>query len=178
VVSVILDGENAWETYPCNGYEFLTTLYESLATHPELELTTFSDCLAQTKTPTALPGIVAGSWVYGNFSTWIGSPEKNRAWDLLCQAKLRVDAVLARSDGDQDRQLILRQLGVCEASDWFWWLADYHSEESVTSFESLFRHHLSNLYRLLGEDPPTRLGLPVAHGAAQGEPLGTMRRSS
>jgi len=29
--------------------------------------------------------------VYGNFSTWIGSADKNRAWDLLCAAKQSFD---------------------------------------------------------------------------------------
>jgi len=30
-VSIILDGENAWEHYPENGYYFLSALYQRLA---------------------------------------------------------------------------------------------------------------------------------------------------
>ena len=41
VVSVILDGENAWEYYSYNGYYFLQGLYQQLADHPDIELTTF-----------------------------------------------------------------------------------------------------------------------------------------
>ena len=45
IVSIILDGENAWEYYPENGYPFLTTLYQRLSEHPDIELTTFASCL-------------------------------------------------------------------------------------------------------------------------------------
>ncbi|MGH8403541.1 MAG: glycoside hydrolase, partial [Gammaproteobacteria bacterium] len=34
VVAIILDGENPWEYFPHNGYEFLTRLYSSFAEHP------------------------------------------------------------------------------------------------------------------------------------------------
>src|SRR6185503_15647123 len=40
VVLIALDGENAWEHYPFNGYYFLRALYALLAAHPLLELTT------------------------------------------------------------------------------------------------------------------------------------------
>ena len=36
LVSIILDGENAWEWYPENGFYFLSQLYTTLADHPEL----------------------------------------------------------------------------------------------------------------------------------------------
>ncbi|MDY6981287.1 MAG: glycoside hydrolase family 57 protein, partial [Pseudomonadota bacterium] len=91
VVSIILDGENAWEFYPENGYYFLEALYAGLADHPGLNLTTYSACLAEQPEPITLDRIVAGSWVYGTFSTWIGDPGKNRAWDLLVEAKRACD---------------------------------------------------------------------------------------
>jgi alpha-amylase/alpha-mannosidase (GH57 family) len=94
VVSIVLDGENAWEYYPENGYYFLRALYERLAAHPGIELTTFSDCLVDPEKMTALPHVVAGSWVYGTFSTWIGDPDKNRAWDMLGDAKRSYDRAL------------------------------------------------------------------------------------
>ena len=43
VVSIIMDGENAWEHYPFNAYYFLGALYERLASHPTLQLTTFAE---------------------------------------------------------------------------------------------------------------------------------------
>ena len=46
-VLIALDGENAWEHYPFNGYFFLNALYAALAAHPALELTTLSQCVAR-----------------------------------------------------------------------------------------------------------------------------------
>ena len=42
-VSIIMDGENAWEYYPENGREFLSMLYERLSSHPRFRLSTFSE---------------------------------------------------------------------------------------------------------------------------------------
>jgi len=50
-VLIALDGENAWEHYPFNGFYFLRALYEQLASHPLLELTTLSDCIARVCSP-------------------------------------------------------------------------------------------------------------------------------
>ena len=44
-ILIALDGENAWEYYPFNGYYFLRALYAALADHPLLELITLSDCV-------------------------------------------------------------------------------------------------------------------------------------
>ena len=43
VIAVIVDGENAWEYYPYNGYWFLSELYAGLAAHPTLRPRTFRD---------------------------------------------------------------------------------------------------------------------------------------
>src|SRR5207237_547553 len=93
-VLIALDGENAWEHYPFNGYYFLRALYALLAAHPLLELTTLSDCLARGIEPAPLQRVVAGSWVHGTLATWMGDPAKNRAWDLLCEAKEAFDRVM------------------------------------------------------------------------------------
>jgi alpha-amylase/alpha-mannosidase (GH57 family) len=179
VVSIILDGENAWEYYSYNGYYFLQGLYRRLAEHPEIELTTFSEALKAGVNAAELPQLVAGSWVYGSFSTWIGEPDKNHAWDLLSEAKQTFDRVIASKPFDPDfMQALLRQLAICEGSDWFWWFGDYNAEESVSDFERLFRMHLSNLYQMLGEEVPQVLSEAVSHGGAGIEQGGTMRRGS
>ncbi len=177
VVSVILDGENAWEYYPYNGYYFLQGLYKQLSEHPDIELTTFSECLENKVKATLLPEMVAGSWVYGSFSTWIGDPDKNRAWDLLSQAKKTYDRVMKKKSFDDDMMTALqRQLAICEGSDWFWWFGDYNSGDSVSDFERLFRLHLSNLYQMLGEEVPQVLSEVVSRGGEGVEQGGTMRR--
>ncbi|MGI9294984.1 MAG: glycoside hydrolase [Pseudomonadales bacterium] len=177
IVSIILDGENAWEHYPENGYYFLTKLYDQLAEHPQLQLSTYSDVIDQRESFIHIPKLVAGSWVYGTFSTWIGDPDKNHAWDILGEAKQAYDRVLAEGRLDGERlQRASEQLGICEASDWFWWLGDYNSELSVREFESLFRHHIANLYFLIDEEPPEHLAHPISLGTGSPEQGGTMRR--
>jgi alpha-amylase/alpha-mannosidase (GH57 family) len=148
VISVILDGENAWEYYPYNGFYFLDELYTALEANTQIATTTFSaylkDCtirpVSDFARPHALDSIHAGSWVYGNFSTWIGSHDKNRAWDLLCTAKQSYDMVMSSgrlSAAEQDAAN--KQLCSCESSDWFWWFGDYNPSNSVASFDRLFR---------------------------------------
>ncbi len=186
VVSVILDGENAWEYFPYNGYYFLSELYEALAKHPDIEMTTFSDIvdLYQAKgsktrglSAPALPQVAAGSWVYGTFSTWIGSKDKNLAWDLLCAAKKTYDNVLATNKLDAKKlQACERQLAICEGSDWFWWFGDYNSSDSVASFDQLYRRNLINLYTLLGQPVPDVLHQKISAGGGNADNAGTMRR--
>lgn len=180
VVSVILDGENAWEYYPYNGYYFLQELYQALAHHPNIQMTTFSDILTMQQTqqlpePTLLNDICAGSWVYGTFSTWIGEPAKNRAWDLLCEAKRQYDQHVHQLSADA-KEKCQQQLALCEGSDWFWWFGDYNNAQSVQSFDQLYRRNLSNLYHLLGLTPPNHLSQPISLGGGDAENAGTMRR--
>ncbi len=177
VVSIILDGENAWEAYPENGYHFLTALYRRLAAHPGFDLTTFTDCLGNGTRDCDLPKLVAGSWVYGTFSTWMGNEDKNRGWELLCEAKETFDRVMASERLDaRSRERAIRQLAACEGSDWCWWFGDYNPSESVGDFERLYRLHLSNLYRFLGEEPPLTLRDVISHGGGRPEQGGVMRR--
>ncbi|CAK0747854.1 Glycoside hydrolase [Gammaproteobacteria bacterium] len=176
VVSIIMDGENAWEYYPENGYYFLSTLYKRIDEHPRLKLTTYAEYLAQGRPSAQLPGIVAGSWVYGTFSTWIGNVDKNRGWDMLVEVKRHFDIALAegRLKGKQLKE-IERLLGVCESSDWFWWFGDDNPAETVSNFERLFRHQLTGLYQMLGEIPPDYLTQTFTHGTGSPRLGGVMR---
>lgn len=187
VVSVILDGENAWEYYPYNGYHFLNDLYSALEARPVINTTTYRDYLNVLESGSELgkvkegelPGLVAGSWVYGTFSTWIGSPDKNHAWDLLCTAKQKYDMVMAAGRlSKNEQQAAERQLSSCESSDWFWWFGDYNPSHAVASFDRLYRHNLMHLYHLLKLDIPENLNMPISQGGGAVEAGGTMRRGS
>ena len=172
VVSIILDGENAWDHYPYNGFYFFEALYELLATHPRIRTTTYATLLAQATppTPSVLPRLQAGSWVYGTLSTWIGDVAKNRGWDLLCEAKQICDRVLASGRLDADQVAAVEtQLAICESSDWFWWFGDYNPSGAVSSFDSLYRRNLARLYRLLQLEPPPELETPICAGSATAE---------
>ena len=179
IVSIIMDGENAWEYYPRNGCFFLTSLYERLADHPRLHLTTFFEALSGQRAATeSLRGMVAGSWVYGTFSTWIGDPDKNRAWEMLVEAKHAYDRVMekGRLDDKAKAECVL-QLARCEGSDWFWWFGDYNPGETVSDFERLFRKQLTYLYELLGEKPPEYLAKVFAQGSGDPAMGGVMRQN-
>jgi len=198
LVSVMLDGENAWEYYPYNGYFFLSDLYKGLCTHPGIRTVTGSDVVKAltprrgpgAKVPPAattaagaaaamaepammpageIPVIAAGSWVYGNLATWIGARDKNRAWDLLCAAKTAYDTVVAAGQlGEAALARATAQLADCEASDWFWWPGEDNPGESVSAFEKLFRSKLANLYRLLELTVPESLSVAFSTGAVAG----------
>lgn len=179
-IVIILDGENAWEYYPENGYYFLDALYRELSRHPGFTLGTFSSFLdAREPRRAHLAALKAGSWVYGTLSTWLGNADKNRAWDLLCEVKQCADrALLGDRLDERERAAVLNRLAVCESSDWFWWLGDYNSPQSVACFDSLFRENLKSLYRLLRLPVPGSLDHPISIGGGTPEGGGTMRRAT
>lgn len=173
VVSIIMDGENAWEYYSENAYYFLSNLYQRLTKHPHIQLCTYSDLLEIKTLP--LEQIVAGSWVYGTFSTWIGNADKNRGWDVLCDLKQVYDECCQQLD-PETRSKVEGQLAACEGSDWFWWFGDYNPAKMVSDFEHLYRTHIAGLYQMLGREPPQYLTQVLAHGSGSPEHGGVMRQ--
>ncbi len=179
VVSVILDGENAWEYYADNAYYFLTALYSKLSTDERIEMTTFAKVLEGGMEKRHLPILKSGSWVYGSFSTWMGDKDKNAGWDLLVEAKDSYDQVVSSGVLSQaEITLATEQLGICEGSDWFWWFGDYNPSGSVSDFDQLFRRHLEKLYQLLGKRPPEQLQIPLSSGGGDMDHGGVMQRGS
>ena len=179
LISIILDGENAWEYYPENGYYFLQQLYQSLDENPNLELTTFGDFLDNNKPqPAREDRLVAGSWVYGTFSTWIGDADKNRGWDLLVEAKRCFDTQVSSGKLSQEEIAAAeKQLAICEGSDWFWWFGDYNPSETVGQFDQLYRMHLANLYQMIHVEAPSYLTDIISRGGGQPSRGGVMRHS-
>jgi alpha-amylase/alpha-mannosidase (GH57 family) len=177
VVSVILDGENAWEYYIDNGYHFLDALYDKLSNNPQINLCTFEELSEQLEVA-PVDQLCAGSWVYGSFSTWIGQEDKNRAWEYLVSAKQVYDQRVA--SGELSAEVLTKaelQLSICEGSDWFWWFGDYNSSDSVSNFDILFRTQLRLLYEIIGATPPDTLEQPISFGGGNAENSGTMRRN-
>ena len=158
-VAIILDGENCWERYADNGYPFLRDFYTALNEDPHLEMSTIDAALRNSR-PEPLENLAAGSWIRGDFTTWIGHPEENRAWELLHQARNEIfsnelSEVLespAEPPGD-----LVRELLRAEGSDWFWWYGDEHVTAQADIFDRLFRLHLEGLYHLRGLPVPARL---------------------
>ncbi|MDD2898604.1 MAG: glycoside hydrolase family 57 protein [Desulfuromonadaceae bacterium] len=170
VVPIILDGENAWEYYPNNAYDFLQGMYRGIADSATLRLSTCSEVLKETRFEGRLHSIFPGSWINGNYGIWIGHPEENLAWDLIAQAResavasnVHVSAALESGEPSADvtAEMICRSLYAAEGSDWFWWYGDDHFSPHSDRFDRLFRQHLMNVYRLLGQDPPRELLEPI-----------------
>lgn len=177
IVSIIMDGENAWEHFPENGYYFLNTLYQQLSGHPDIKMTTYSEYLQDAGEIKSLNRLVSGSWVYGTFSTWIGDTDKNRGWDMLGDAKKVFDKAVASNKLSGEQLLAAQhQLSICEGSDWFWWFGDYNPADTVSDFERLFRVHLANLYNMLGVEPPEYLSRTFTYGGGEQLVGGVMRR--
>lgn len=161
LVTIALDGENCWEFYQEDGKPFLESLYRILSEHPAIELVTVSEFLDKFPPVMKLPAdkLHSGSWVDGSFSTWIGDPVKNRAWDLLTQAR---EALSNQPEATEENNPEAWQaLYAAEGSDWFWWFGEGHSSNQDAMFDQLFREHLMTLYQALNLPIPPQVRQPV-----------------
>jgi len=161
LVTIALDGENCWEQYQQDGKPFLEALYQTLSDHNGIELVTVSEFLEQFPPTATLPSeqLHTGSWVNGNLTTWIGDPVKNRAWELLTDAR---QTLANHPDAtEQNYPEAWEALYAAEGSDWFWWFGEGHSSNQDAIFDQLFRDHLSNIYQALGLAVPEELTQPL-----------------
>ncbi len=160
VVSIILDGENAWEYYPKSGREFLRRFYDGLQHEPGAEAITISEAIARHRNFGKLTSLVPGSWINANFNVWIGAPEDNRAWDYLSSAR-DFYAQNAPRATEAQRKLAFEEVLIAEGSDWNWWYGPEHHSANDRDFDELYRKHLSNIYQALGATPPDYLSQPI-----------------
>jgi alpha-amylase/alpha-mannosidase (GH57 family) len=165
-LSIILDGENAWEYYPESGREFLRRLYEGILNEPDFEALTISEAVAAERSPEKLKSLVPGSWINANFDVWIGANEDNLAWDYLADAR---DLFVEQGErvSQKQRELAFEELLIAEGSDWNWWYGPEHHSANDRAFDELYRRHLSNVYHALGVHPPDSLEQPILGRAAK-----------
>ncbi len=163
VLSIVLDGENAWESYEGNGRDFLRRFYDQLQRDPQIEPVTVSEAIARQNPESlgGLRGLVPGSWINANFNVWIGAPEDNKSWDYLTQARDFYDDNANRAR-EPERQLAFEELLIAEGSDWNWWYGPEHHSANDRDFDELYRKHLSNVYSALGGVPPDHLARPIS----------------
>jgi len=179
VLSLILDGENAWGSYRNDARAFLRGIYRRLSDDPELLPITFSEFIDGDPArdlpahPAAdqerVAPLYCASWIdemgseHGNdLNIWIGSPDENRAWELLGTVRDHLDEVGATPESHPDA---FESIYAAEGSDWFWWFGDDFvlPTGSDMMFDRVFRERLKDVYRCLGEEPPELLDLPIAH---------------
>lgn len=194
LLTVILDGENAWEWYrhDIDGKEFLHALYRKLST-----LYSTRQIITTTTTEYVLGnpvrGIAAhpldqlpemnrlwpGSWINGNFDTWIGEQEENTAWEYLRNARRDLEASgLKQPDPLSDPPKrgtkawyvykAYEAMYAAEGSDWFWWYgSDQTAPAGDAPFDESFRTHLHNVYhfaRRAGAKMPRPAFEPIIGG--------------
>jgi alpha-amylase/alpha-mannosidase (GH57 family) len=163
LISIILDGENAWEHFEGGGRPFLRALYGLLSEHPDLRTVTMAEACARPRRE--LTGIFPGSWIDANFYIWIGHADDQRAWSQLADARQALESA-SGVDGDR-RSRAREEIMIAEGSDWFWWYGDDHSSAHDSEFDNLFRRHLRNAYELLGQPIPEELLVSNISSAAR-----------
>ena len=158
-VFIILDGENAWEFFHNNAYEFFTVLYDRLEKSSWCKTVTMDE-VSKFSHKEKLEELAPGSWIHGNFDTWSGHCEKNRAWELIYQTKRDVEYHHDTISPEVLEKIRFHFLA-SECSDWFWWYGDDHVTEFGLEFDALFRAHLIKIYELMGTLPPADLFIPI-----------------
>ena len=175
VITLVLDGENAWETFSKehDGKGFFIALYSRLTQSQaagEIISVTGSEYLlgnpARNVPAHPLTGLneveplFPGSWIGGNFAIWIGESEENTAWGYLRTARQDlVTSGLTQPDPTTPEPADHTSLGwhvwkafdeiyAAEGSDWFWWYgSDMTSPSNDDSpFDASFRTHLAGMY--------------------------------
>jgi len=190
ILLVALDGENPWDQYPRAGARFLRALYAGALRTPGLRCATVGEALETSHRRGTIRRLRAGSWINADFGSWIGGPEKNRAWDVLglvrewllaarrgargTAAETGTGAAAAPAPGAETPagRSAWESLRAAEASDWFWWLDGQHQSLYRPQFESLFRGHLRQACEAAGLPVPELLDWPIAASgvAAEGAP--------
>ncbi|TAH39437.1 MAG: hypothetical protein EYC70_01235 [Planctomycetota bacterium] len=179
LLTVILDGENAWGSYREDGRPFLHALYSRLERDPEILTVTFSEYLDgdaargvqshPATSQTRVHDLFTGSWIDeggsapgADLGTWIGEKEENRAWELLGLAR---DALTESRVEPVAAARAYRAVQTAEGSDWFWWYGDDQSSDREDEFDRLFLLNLRQVFVELGRDAPTVLEEPIPRRA-------------
>ena len=162
LVTVALDGENAWEFYPRDGHDFLNALYTELSDAEDIVCTKIGPFLAENQQRRPLQRLHPGSWINASYDTWIGDPEHTDAWEVLAETRDWLEE-FGRHHPQRHQQLAAawREIMITEGSDWYWWFSRRHDSGMDAIWDNQFRLHLRNVYKVLEEKPPSHLFEPI-----------------
>jgi alpha-amylase/alpha-mannosidase (GH57 family) len=163
VIPLILDGENAWETFADGGEAFLRALYGGIESDSgRLHSCTIEDYFGHHPPRKQISTLHTGSWIGSNFDIWIGDEEENRAWNLLGETRTFLQKQIDAGTLTPDQHYgALRDIYAAEGSDWFWWYGPDFSTDNDALFDDLFRQHLKNVYVICGCVAPAALDRPI-----------------
>jgi alpha-amylase/alpha-mannosidase (GH57 family) len=186
LLTVILDGENAWEwyRYDHDGKDFQNALYRKLSSLYETRqvVTTTVTEYIQGNPYRGIPAhpiqmlpkiewLWPGSWINANYDTWIGEDEENRAWEYLLIARKDLEASgILQPDPKKEppkentkswyAYQAWESMYAAEGSDWFWWYGtDQNAPAGDKPFDLAYITHLRNIYKfanLAGGHMPKR----------------------
>lgn len=167
LITIVMDGENAWEYYEDNGRTFFNTVYANLDGHDSLGSTTVSDYLEIERPKVTLDKIFPGSWINHDFEVWIGQEQDNVSWDYLSRTRKDLEKFtrqLARKGASHDEAVkkAWRELYISEGSDWNWWYNGKAHVGNNNPFDPLYRMHLKNIYKILKQPIPDFLKISIA----------------
>ena len=169
LLTIVMDGENAWEYYEDNGRSFFETLYSNLDRQEDIFSTTVSDYLSLETPKRTLTSVFPGSWINRNFNIWIGEEQDNLSWDYL--SRVRGDLVKftrqfnKKAPRGVDASAVKeawRELYIAEGSDWNWWYEGKARSGGDNPFDKLYLTHLKNVYKLLKKPVPGYLKISIA----------------
>jgi alpha-amylase/alpha-mannosidase (GH57 family) len=167
LLTIVMDGENAWEYFDDNGRLFFETLYANLDKQELAGSTTVSGFLDLESPKRSINKVFPGSWINHNFDVWIGQEQDNLSWDYL--NRVRRDLVKFTKEAQGDTKLdgasivhAWRELYIAEGSDWNWWYAGKAHAGNDNPFDKLYRTHLKNIYKLLKKPIPDFLKISIA----------------
>ncbi|MEJ5314367.1 MULTISPECIES: glucodextranase DOMON-like domain-containing protein [Anaerolinea] len=162
LVSVILDGENAWEYYDRDGKAFLNALYRNLSESKTIQTITPSEFLEKYPEQKKLDRLFPSAWFSPNFDTWIGEPEEREAWNYLLRTRQALDGAI-RSGKLTDEQLATAKdfMYLAEGSDWFWWYGADQNSGNDDYFDVGYRALLAEVYKAIGKEIPEFVQVPI-----------------
>lgn len=168
IVSIILDGENAWENYANDGNDFFNALYQKLSDSEVLKTVTPSEYLEMFPEQQTLDTLFPGAWFSANYDTWIGEEEEAVAWDYLATA--REDLAAFESGEEYVAEENLAQafdfMYLAEGSDWFWWYGADQDSGQDSYFDEGYRALLAGVYDSLGVEVPRFVSVPIVQTQA------------
>ncbi len=173
LLTIILDGENAWEWYrrDNDAKDFLHALYRKLSKlhkSKQVVTVTMSEYIHGNAKRSVQPHPVEamrkldwlypGSWINANYDTWIGEDEENRAWNYLLVARHDLEKSGLNQPNPKEPEpkpstkkwyayKTWEAMYAAEGSDWFWWYGtDQNAPAGDKPFDIAFITHLKNLY--------------------------------
>jgi len=164
IVSIVLDGENAWEYYPNDGKEFLNSMYKMLNESKTIQMVTPSEYLEMFPKQHELDYLFPGAWFSPNYDTWIGETEEQQAWNYLGKVRnflAKYDVEKTRDATPEALAAALDYMYLAEGSDWFWWYGSDQDSGVDEYFDTGYRALLAKVYESLGEPVPAFINVPI-----------------